>query len=127
MASKVRVPWGAGGRLIISFSLSLPLALGMGVYFGIVYNPMLLVATLISWSLYYTVVGVVASFVVDEAGPAIGSLFLLLVLAFVGFVHKMLMSLPISASYAFEYFLVTKTMKELYAAYQQQGLTGTPR
>ena len=91
----------------------MPLALGAGLYFAIAYQPMLLLSTLISWSLYYTVIGTVASFAIDEAGPAIGALFLLIILAFVSITYKMFMSLPFNAAYAIEYFLVTKTISEI--------------
>ncbi len=93
--------------------MSLPIAIGAGLYFAIVYNPNLLIATLVSWSLYYTIVGTVSTFVMDEAGPAIGSLFLLIILAFVSITYKMYMSLPFNASYATMYFLVTKQIQEL--------------
>ena len=85
----------------------------MGTYFALAYNPFLLIATLISWSLYYTVLGVMASFVVDGAGPAAASLFLLLVLLFVSYVYKMWLSFPINAAYSVEYYLVLKTIMEV--------------
>jgi len=102
----------------------LPLAVGAGLYFGLAYRWELFWATLVSWTLYYTIVGVVASFIIDGAGPAAGSLFLLLVLAFVSLVHKMYMSLPFNAAYAIEYYLVTDAISRVH---QQQGLTLTPR
>ena len=107
--------------MIISFSLALPFAIGAGLYFAIAYKPQLLIATLVSWSLYYTVIGIVGSFVIDEAGPAIGSLFLLIILAFVSLTYKMYMSLPFNAAYAVEYFMVTKTLLELTSNKASQG------
>lgn len=96
---------------MISFLLSLPLSLGIGVYSSIVsFNIVWLILAVISWGYYFTIMGTLGSFLIDVAGPALGSITLAVILVFINIYERFLFLTPFSLSYAAMMYLVTKSL-----------------
>ena len=98
-------------RVVISFLLSLPLSLGVGVYSSIISsNVIWLILAVVSWGYYFTIMGTLGSFLIDVAGPALGSLTLAAILVFINVYERFLFLTPFSLSYAAMMYLVTKSL-----------------
>lgn len=96
---------------MISFLLSLPLSLGIGVYSSIVsFNAIWLLLAIISWSYYFVIMGTLGTFLIDVAGPAFGSLTLAVILVLISLYERIILLIPFSLSYTIMLYLVTKSL-----------------
>ena len=83
----------------------------MGTYATIVSsNPAWLLLAIISWGYYFTIMGTLATFLIDAVGVAIGSSVLAIVLSIISLYERIGIMIPFDLSYSASMYLVAKAL-----------------
>ena len=110
------VPVSGFDRFIISFLVSLPLALSVGTFFLIAYGGELgirgFVASLFSKTVYYTLMGALGSYLIKEAGPVKAYLALGVVLLAIDFMYKFLINVAFDIAFIASMIIVLESALE---------------
>lgn len=104
-------------RLIIPLLLSLPIALGVGIYFLVAYwgTPLAwraFFSSLIAKPLYYTVMGALGSFLIKEAGPVKAYIVLGIVMITIDILYKMPITILFDIAFIASMIMVLTTAAE---------------
>ncbi|ALU12462.1 hypothetical protein EYM_04065 [Ignicoccus islandicus DSM 13165] len=116
MAHPRAIPVSGFERFIISFLVSLPLALSVGTFFLIAYGGELgfrgFVASLFSKTVYYTLMGALGSYLIKEAGPVKAYLTLGIVLLAIDFLYKFLINVAFDIAFIASMIIVLEASQE---------------
>ncbi len=110
------VPVSGFDRFVISFLVSLPIAISVGVFFLVAYGGSLglrgFIASVFSKTVYYTLMGALGSYLIKEAGPAKAYLVLGIVLLAIDFIYKFLVNVAFDIAFIASMIIVFESALE---------------